>query len=156
MAWHLHNFTVLVSINMNVAFVCLNWASYGRNITSLILLYMILICRLGEVFDDAPGKSCGATILMTLSPHKMYTIYIASIGLALHNKNWNYKSSKKCLVPTLIVQQGKKYCLLNIFSYDALEELPVVPRGISFHHLVQGLVIAIQEGFLDLHQVNLV
>ncbi len=38
---------------------------------------------------------------------------------------------------------------------DTLQELPIVPRGVSLDHLEQGLVVALQEGFLDLNKVPL-
>ena len=38
---------------------------------------------------------------------------------------------------------------------DGLEEPAVVPRGVTFNHLVEGLVIALQERLFDLNKIHL-
>ena len=38
---------------------------------------------------------------------------------------------------------------------DGLEELAVVPGGVTFNHLVEGLVIALQECLFDLNKIHL-
>ena len=38
---------------------------------------------------------------------------------------------------------------------DGLEEPAVVPGGVTFNHLVEGLVIAFQECLFDLNKIHL-
>ena len=44
---------------------------------------------------------------------------------------------------------------LDLSSNNGQEKLAVIPWGVSLDHLVEGLVIALQESLLYLHQVNL-
>ena len=43
----------------------------------------------------------------------------------------------------------------HVSPNDGLEEPTIVPRGITLDHLVEGLVIALQECLLDLNKIHL-
>ena len=44
---------------------------------------------------------------------------------------------------------------LDLSSNNGLKKTTVISRSVSLDHLVEGLVVAIKEGFLHLNQVNL-
>ena len=43
----------------------------------------------------------------------------------------------------------------HVSPNDGLKEPTIVPRGITLDHLVEGLVIALQECLLDLNKIHL-
>ena len=62
------------------------------------------------------------------------------------------KFTQVFLVKSVVLDQRRRS---DLSAHDSLEKSAVVAWGVSFNHLVEGLVVALQEGLLHFNQVNL-